>query len=219
MKYENLLQVLAILTLSVLTAFEYRTSKENTEAKLYQLRVDKSFMNRHDFTDEYGPDYKNTIKQEIEKHTLILQTHWSHMQYKYVVIMVLALISVFHFIRYFYVPYDTEFEHVPMVKYDAATWFLNFLFFAFVSLWYAYFSNGYAGAIIGYVLGLLCATKCLWHISTVIQALKIKKLTGLRVAEIGIGILIYFHLVGFVLFYYVMMIAGMPTIINIIKGG
>jgi hypothetical protein len=218
MKYGNFLQLLAIITLIVLTAFEYRTSKKNTEAKLYQLRVQKSYINRNDYSHEYGPDYNNMIKKEIVNHTQLLQTHLDFMKYKIIAIMVLALISVFHFIRYFYVPYDTEHEELPMVKYDASTWFLNFVFFGIVSIWYAYFSNGYAGAIIGYILGLLCATKCLWHVSRVIQTLNIKKLTGIRVAEISIATLIYFHLIGFIIFYYGMMLAGLPAIINIMKG-
>jgi hypothetical protein len=218
MRYGNFLQVLAIIILTVLTAFEYRTSREYTEAKLYQLRVDRSYSGRYDLSEVYGRNVKAEIDKQMEQHKTSGQRHWDHMQYKLIVVLVLALVSIFHFIRYFYVPYDLNHEHLPMEKYDATTWFLNFLYFAFVSVWYAYFSNGEEGAVIGYVLGVLCATKCLWHISTVIQTQQIKKLTGIRVAEIGIATLIYFHLIGFVVFYYVIMMMGLPAIINILKG-
>jgi hypothetical protein len=218
MRYGNFLQVLAIIVLVVLTAYEYRTSCENTETKLYQLKVDRSYSGRYDLTPVYGSNVKGEIDTRIAYHKERVQLHWDHMQYKLLVIMALALVSIFHFIRYFYVPYDLEHEHLPMAKYDAFTWFLNFLFFAFVSIWYAYFSNGEEGALIGYVLGLLCATKCLWHLSEVIQTQGIKKLTGIRVAEIGIATLIYFHLIGFVVCYYMLMMMGLPAIINILRG-
>lgn len=218
MKYGNFLQLIAIITLTVLTSYEYRQSMEGTEAKLYQLRVDKSYSRRYDLTRIYGPNVQKEITNLMERNKEQLHLHWQHLQYKFIFVLVLALIAVFHFIRYFYVPYDTEMEELPMAKYDAATWLLNFLFFAIVSVWYWYFSDGTTGAIIGYVLGLLCATKCLWHISIVVQTQSIKKLTGIRVAEIGIATLIYFHLIGFIVVYYSIMLMGMPALLNILKG-
>jgi hypothetical protein len=218
MKYGNFLQLLAIITLTVLTSYEYRQSMEGTEAKLYQLRVDKSYSRRYDLRGTYGPNVQKEITNLMDRNKEQLHLHWQHLQYKFIFVLVLALVSVFHFIRYFYVPYDTEMEELPMAKYDAATWLLNFLFFAIVSIWYWYFSDGTTGAVIGYGLGLLCATKCLWHISIVIQTQNIKKLTGIRVAEIGIATLIYFHLIGFIVVYYGIMLMGMPALLNILKG-
>lgn len=218
MKYGNFLQLLAIITLIVLTSYEYRQSMEGTEAKLYQLRVDKSYSRRYDLTEVYGPNVQKEITNRVDQNKEQLHQHWQSLQYKLIFVLVLALVSIFHFIRYFYVPYDTEMEELPMYKYDASTWLLNFLFFAIVSVWYWYFSNGTTGAAIGYALGLLCATKCLWHISKVVQTLQIKKLSGIRVAEIGIATLIYFHLIGFVIVYYGVMLMGMPALLTIIKG-
>jgi hypothetical protein len=217
MRYGNLFQLLAIITLFSLTIFDYRQSKDHVQEVIYRLRVQKSFSNRQSFEYEYGKDYKKVIKEKIEENNKLLLTLWNHMMYKFLVVIILALISIFHFIKYFYVDYDVDHEHLPMNRYDAYTWFLNFLFFAFVSVWYAYFSKGYEGAGIGYVLGILCATKCLWHISKMIQMLKIRKLTGLRLAEIGIATLIYFHLIGFVFLYYVTMFLKLPMILDILK--
>jgi hypothetical protein len=219
MRLGNFLQVIAILTLAVLSAFEYRTSTERTENEIYQLRVMKSFSSRKSFANEFGPDYKNVIKQKIVEEQQQLFTHRTHLMYKVIFIIVLALVSIYHFMRYFQIDYDLEHESLPDERYDASTWFLNFLFFAIVSVWYAYFSGGEEVSLIGYILGILCATKCLWHVSKVIRILRIRKLTGIRLAEIGLASLIYFHLIGFVILYYTILLRGLPFIIETMKGG
>lgn len=213
MRYGNLLQLLAIITLFALSIFEYRQSKAHTEEVIYRLRVQKSFSNRQSFESEYGKDYKKVIKEKMEENKQLLLTHWNHMMYKILVVIVLTLISVFHFIKFFYLDADADQETLIMHRYDASTWFLNFLFFAFVSAWYAYFSKGYEGAALGFLLGLLCAVKSLSYISGIIQKLQIKKLVPIRIAEIGMAALIYIHLISFgslVLLCYISVIFNIP---------
>jgi hypothetical protein len=218
MRYGNLLQLLAIITLFALTIFEYQRAKNHTEEIIYRLKVQKSFSGRQSFASEYGPDYKKVIPAKIEENRQHLLTLWNEMMYKFLAVIVLTLISVFHFIRYFYIWNTDEDERLRLHQYDASTWFLNFLFFAFVSLWYAYFSGGSAGATIGYILGILCATKCLWHVSVVVQSRQIKKLKGIRIVEIGIATLIYFHLIGFVFIYYATMFLKLPMLLDLLRG-
>lgn len=212
MRLGNFIQAAVVLVLFTLTAFEYKRSKEWTEEEIYALRVEKSYSSRTDFTYKYGPDFKNVIKQKLETTKLDLNKHYNTMLYKALFIIVLALVSIFHFIRYFYTDYDLEYEHLPLEKYDALSWFLNFVFCGIAAIWYLYFSNGGAGAVIGYILAILCAVRCLWHISNVIQIKQIRKLKGIRIAEIAVATLIYFHLLGFVFVYYLMMIVGLPAI-------
>lgn len=218
MRIANFLQVFAILTLVVLSTFEYRRSVENSENEIYQLRVIKSRSSRKSYAHQFGPDYKNVIKQMMEDEQQKMLTHRTHLMYKIIFIIVLGLVTVFHFVRYFHIDYDLEHEHLPEERYDALTWFINFIFFAIVSLWYAYFSGGYEVSIAGYILGILCATKCLWHLSKVIRTLNIKKLTGIRVAEIALSTLIYFHLIGFVIIYYGTLLFKIPMLLEVLKG-
>ncbi len=217
MRLGNFLQVIVILTLVVLSAFEYRRALEHTENEIYQLRVIKSRMSRQSFAAEFGPDYKNVIKQKIADEQVKRFEHRTHLMYKVIFILILALVSVFHFIRYFHIDYDLEHEHLPDERYDASTWFINFLFFAIVSVWYFYFNGGYEIAIAGYILGILCATKCLAHLSKVIRTLRIQKLTGIRVTEIALSLLIYFHIIGFVILYYGTMLMKLPLLLQTIN--
>lgn len=202
MRLGNFLQVIAIITLSVLSSFEYRRSMEASANEIYQLRGQKSRVSRSAYQEMYGPAEKYRFANLIEEAEVRMHGHWNVLLIKIVVVMVLALISVFHFIFYFHTDYDLEHEHLPMERYDARTWFLNFGYFAFVSIWYYYFSNGGAGAAIGYVLGLLCAVKCLWHITNVVRTLRIKKLKPIRWVEIALASLVYVHLIVIVFTYY-----------------
>lgn len=206
MRLGNFLQVIAIITLSVLSSFEYRRAMEASADEIYQLRALKSRVSRSAYQEIYGSSAKFKVAAQIQEAEVHMHGHWNVMLVKIIVVMVLALISVFHFISYFHTDYDLEHEHLPLERYDARTWFLNFFYFAFVSVWYYYFSNGGAGAAIGYVLGLLCAVKCLWHITNVIRTLRIKKLKPIRWAEIALASLVYVHLLAIVFGYYSYMI-------------
>jgi hypothetical protein len=212
MRYGNLLQLLAIIALFTLTIFQYNTAKQHTDEVIQRLRLQKSLVNRQSFEEEYGPNYKVVIKEEMERNKQLLTTHWNMMMFKVIGIVVLVLISLLHFIKYFYLDYGDD-ERLTLRQYDAFTWFINYAFFAVTAGWIAYFGKQIIPAVITYLAGILWAVISLWNISEIVQKQKLRKLVPATTSETVLGAFIFLHPV----FLYIGFIIYVVTMLNLKK--
>jgi hypothetical protein len=215
MRHGNFVQALAIALLFVLVSFQYNEAMHDTQDEIYYLRAQKSRVSRSEYTSRFGTQHKQEL--ELEKAYQKPEQHRTIMMYQMMGIMALALFSVFHFIRYFYTDYDVEIEPLPLARYDCATWFYNFLYFSIITIWIVLYSSEPTGAVIAYISAMLCCVKCLWHVSYVVKLKHMLKLNTWRVAEITMASIVYFHVVGFALMYYAIMLMGLPAFIQIIR--
>lgn len=106
MRFANILQLLAIITLFTLTNVEYQQSKNAIVRELKYLRVQKSFQNRQSFEEEYGPNWKQVIKDKIEENKQLLSSVWDTAMKKIAFCCMMLLVSLIHIIRCFYIYYD-----------------------------------------------------------------------------------------------------------------
>jgi hypothetical protein len=197
MRFANILQLLAIITLFTLTNVEYQQSKNAIVRELKYLRVQKSFQNRQSFEEEYGSNWKQVIKDKIEENKQLLNSVWDVAMTKIAVCCVMLLVSLIHIIRYFYIYYDDEDTNSEIsLRYDLFTWTLNASFFSITAGWAYYFNQSNSLVAIAYLLALGSITIALDFVTKYLWNKQQSTFSGLRFFQYTLAILLYFQLMS-----------------------
>lgn len=216
MNLGNLLQALALMALCIFTHSEYQNRRTLLENNIQALRVQKSFSGRQSFEYLYGPDWKNVIKQKLQENKDELAVNWNSTTKKIILILVLGCISAFHFIRYFYIDFEEDETYLrEHYKYDAATWFINFIFFAITAAWALYFTRSIPLFSLGYVIAIFSLMGSLACITRLVEQKKPATFNRVKVMQLTVSVILYFHIIAFVVAYYGVFVLRIPVLTDL----
>lgn len=202
MNWGSIFQLFVLFVLALSTQAEYKGEEEYINQELHYLRVQKSYQQIATFEKEYGPNWKQVIRNKTEEFKQMKLTNWNHMVYKSLFLVMLFMFSVFFAIRYFYLNAELEQDdEVVKLKYNTVGWSINFLYLLLGAGWLYYFSNNTDGAIVLYGLGIVNLMLAIFDLSKMYQLKKAVKGYA-RAIMLIISAILYYHLIAMVFARY-----------------
>lgn len=211
MNWGSIFQLFVILVLSFSTYAEFKGEEEYINSELHYLRVQKSYQQLANFEREYGKEWKKVIKDKTEAFKKQKLANWNKMVYKSLFIVLLAMLSIFYAIRYFYLNQNLdEDSDVVTLKYNTTGWAMNFVYLLTCSGWLYYFSNNIDGSLIIYGLAVVNLMLSIIDLSKIFQLQKGVAKTARAITTI-LCVILYYHFIAIAVIKY------MPTILSVIE--
>jgi hypothetical protein len=116
--------------------------------------VAKSHTSRFAGKTERGREEVKRLKQEMEDVKAEYVFFSGLTGYKALVILVLFLMALWQFARYFKIDFDDANDIVVNSDYQRKTWLLNFLLFFVIAVWSLYFRQNYVIAVLSYLVAI-----------------------------------------------------------------
>jgi hypothetical protein len=154
MKPANFLHLFAIILLTCFAYTEHNNLNANYQQHVYDLRVAKSHTSRFAGKTERGREEVKRLKQEMEDVKAEYVFFSGLTGYKALVILVLFLMALWQFARYFKIDFDDANDIVVNSDYQRKTWLLNFLLFFVIAVWSLYFRQNYVIAVLSYLVAI-----------------------------------------------------------------
>lgn len=217
MKPANFVHLFVLILLLSFTANEHSAYMDRLEAKNYAQRVELSRLQRYSAKTEEGKARIKELKAQMAEKKNIAATNHRITTYKVLAILLLFLIALYQFMRYFKIDFKDPDDLLVAINYQRKTWLLAFAMFMVTSFWCFYFRLTEEWAAISYLAGVGCLVRSLM-LATELRLITKKQGNKAFVFTTTItAVMLYFNLLIFGLMYYAYWLKSLDDVRNTIE--